>query len=93
VIDENVTGWLADDVERVFPKSVQKQDRYFPVLDENGEQVYEELEDEDGIRLVPKMFLLEDVKDITMTEAVPTLWGAVQRLIQSVEELEKLVLK
>jgi hypothetical protein len=29
---------------------------------------------------------MEAVKDITMTEALPTLWGAVQRLAASVEE-------
>lgn len=80
-IDAHVTGWLADDVEKVFPKSVSKEDRYFPVLDDNGNQIYE--------NEVPKMFLMEDVKDITMTEALPTLWGAVQDLIERIELLER----
>lgn len=100
--DKHVTGFLADDVEKIFPKSVSKQDRYFPVLDENGEEVYEEVTEtitepgENGtlvkkevVRTVRKMFLLENVKDITMTEALPTLWGAVQALIQEVEQLKK----
>lgn len=50
---------------------------YFPVLDENGEN-----------RTIEKMFLMKDVKDITMTEATPALWGAVQWLVKKVEELE-----
>lgn len=100
-VDTHVTGFLANDVEKVFPKSVTKSDRYFPVLDENGEQVYEEVEetvveaDEHGqpvskvvTRKVPQMFLMTDVKDLTMTEAVPTLWGAMQALIARLEALE-----
>lgn len=101
-LDSHVTGFLADDVEKVFPKSVTKADRYFPVLDENGEQVYEDVEEivtelgENGqevtktvTKKVEKMFLMADVKDLTMTEAMPTLWGAMQALIARVEELEK----
>jgi len=72
--DKHVTGFLADDVEKVFPKAVSKLDRYFPVLDENGK--------------VEKEIFLEDVKHITMTEATPTLWGAMQKLIERVEILE-----
>lgn len=100
-LDTHVTGFLADDVEKVFPKSVTKRDRYFPVLDEHGEQVYEEVEettevlDENGEarmqttkRKAAKMFLMTDVKDLTMTEAVPTLWGAMQALAARVEALE-----
>jgi len=72
--DKHVTGFLADDVEKIFPKAVSKLDRTFPVLDENGE--------------VEKEIFLEDVKHITMTEATPTLWGAMQKLIERVEILE-----
>lgn len=100
-IDKHVTGFLADDVENVFPKSVSKRDKCFPVLDEEGCPVYEEVTetvtelDKNGKEItketkreVQKMFLMKDVKDITMTEALPTLWGAVQSLIRRVEQLE-----
>ena len=165
-LDSNVTGFMADDVEKVFPKSVTRNSQYFPVLDENGDKVYEEIDEEyeetmkvinekgdfvmeeyeedvpvvdeekglmlyesyeyevEGVdrkgnprkikkkgerpvtrkekrtrplekrvkltrkRKVEKMFKMEDVKEITMTEAVPTLWGAVQYLIREIEELK-----
>jgi hypothetical protein len=84
-LDEHVTGFLADDVEKVFPKSVSKSDRYFPILDENGNKTYEEVEGEQ----VEKTFLMKDVKDITMTEAVPTLWGALQWALGRIDELSQ----
>jgi hypothetical protein len=98
-LDTHVTGWLADDVETVFPKAVQRANQYFPVLDGAGkpimETVTEQMRDgEDAAgnpvykevsRESEKRFLMEDVKDITMTEALPTLWGAVQRLAAIVE--------
>jgi len=40
-IDKNVTGFMADDVEKVFPKSVSTADTQFPVLDKEGNQVFE----------------------------------------------------
>ncbi|GHU76352.1 hypothetical protein FACS1894188_08750 [Clostridia bacterium] len=81
-VDEHVTGWLADDVSAVFPKSVSVCDKIFPLLDSDGEQLYEE----DGE--TPRTFLMENVKEITMTEAIPTLWGAVQALAARVAALE-----
>jgi hypothetical protein len=99
--DKHVTGFLADDVEKIFPKSVTKHDRYYPILDENGEQIYETVEEdivehnEDGqeiirktTRKVEKQFFLKDVKSLAMTESVPTLWGAVQCLSKQLEELK-----
>lgn len=101
-LDNHVTGWLADDVENVFPKAVQYADEYFPELDENGDPVMETITeripdgfDEDGneifkeeTRETPKMFLMEKVKNITMSEATPTLWGALQRLYEITQEQE-----
>jgi hypothetical protein len=97
--DKHRTGFLADDVEKVFPKSVTMMDEFFPVLDENGEEIFEEIEEniedrgENGkivtrtiSRNVKKQFLIENVKSVTMTEAIPTLWGAVQQLIKKGEE-------
>ncbi|GHU49960.1 hypothetical protein AGMMS49975_00030 [Clostridia bacterium] len=82
-VDKHVTGWLADDVERVFPKAVSASDQYFNLLDEDGSQMYKE----DGE--TPETFLMEDVKEITMTEALPTLWGAVQYLREIAENLSQ----
>ncbi len=39
-------------------------------------------------RIVPKMFLMEKVKDITMDQAVPTMWGALQWALQRIDTLE-----
>lgn len=47
-IDVHRTGFMADDVEKVFPKSVAIADETFPVLDEEGNKVYEQEVDEKG---------------------------------------------
>lgn len=83
-LDTHVTGWLADDVEEVFPKAVQANDETFNELDKYGDIVYENVDGEKR----PKTFKMEKVKNITMTEALPTLWGAVQALSAQVEELK-----
>ena len=96
-IDVHRTGFMADDVEKVFPKSVHIADRTFPVLDEEGNKVYEQKVDEKGNPVLDeegnpvmkeKTFVLEDVKSIAMEMAIPTLWGAVQELTKRVESLE-----
>lgn len=108
-LDEHRTGFMADDVEKVFPKDVMSADEYFPVLDENGEAVMELDLDENGNpqydvvgideggkeiystepRMKKKMFLLEQVKTISMEMAIPTLWGAVQALTKRLQALEE----
>ena len=96
-LDVHRTGFMADDVEKVFPKAVSIADRTFPLLDENGNKVYEQEVDESGNPVVDeegnpvmkeKTFVLEDVKTIAMEMAIPTLWGAVQELTKRVESLE-----
>lgn len=47
-IDVHRTGFMADDVEKVFPKSVSIANETFPVLDEEGNKVYEQEVDEEG---------------------------------------------
>ena len=47
-LDTHRTGFMADDVEKVFPKAVAKFDKTFPVLDEEGNKVYEQEVDEKG---------------------------------------------
>jgi hypothetical protein len=84
-LDTHVTGFLADDVEQVFPKAVQASNQSFLVLDANGNQIMETFTDQGVSHERPKTFQMKDVKDITMTEALPTLWGAVQKLAAVVE--------
>ena len=96
-LDVHRTGFMADDVEKVFPKSVHVADEIFPVLDEEGNKVQEQEVDEKGNPVLDeegnpvmkeKTFVLEDVKSIAMEMAIPTLWGAVQELTKRVESLE-----
>lgn len=47
-LDVHRTGFMADDVEKVFPKSVSIANETFPVLDEEGNKVYEQEVDEEG---------------------------------------------
>lgn len=75
-LDKHVTGWLADDVEKVFPKAVTSNNRTFYKYNEDGEVI-------EGEEIV-----IEDLKNITMTEALPTLWGAVQKLISVIDDQE-----
>lgn len=84
--DVHRTGWLATDVEAVFPKNVIEYDENYPVLDENGERQY----DEDG-NLVT--FTMENVKHICMQEALPTLWAAVQELAKRNAQLEERIME
>ena len=88
-LDVHRTGFMADDVEKVFPKSVATADETFPVLDEEGNKVYEQEVDEEGNPVMKeKTFVMKDVKSIAMEMAIPTLWGAVQELTKRVESLE-----
>ena len=130
-VDANVTGFMAEDMEKVFPKSVSTTDYTFHLYDnETGEPLMETVEVEKEVEVVEvkqgrsvkqievdseafyaldpkeqeelprkvvckkvmeerqKTHFLPDVKEITPTELVPTLWGAVQQLMHKVEELE-----
>lgn len=96
-LDVHRTGFMADDVEKVFPKSVIIADRTFPLLDEDGNKVYEQEVDESGNPVVDiegnpvmkeKTFVMEDVKTIAMEMAIPTMWGAIQELSKMVESLK-----
>ena len=82
IVDKHRTGWMADDVEKVFKNAVYRRDDTFPELDEKGEKVYEEIELEDGTKQkVEKRFVIKDVQHLDMTTiGLPTLWGAVQEL-------------
>lgn len=103
-LDIHRTGFIAQDVEKVFPKDVQSDPDSFPVLDEDGNPVMEDELDENGNivfeedGITPKQrektFTIEDCKKISMQDGLPTLWGAVQFLSQELKatkaELEKI---
>lgn len=80
-----VIGFMAEDVREVFPNAVGQSDQLFPVFDENGNPVYDV--DEFGNE-EQRMFEIKDVLDITLTEALPTLWGSCQELSKQVKELK-----
>lgn len=65
--DRTVTGFVADDVEKVFPKSVATCS---------------------GVKFADDS-IMHNVKELTNDQALPTLWGAVQKLIEKNEALEK----
>jgi len=62
-LDKTRTGFMADDVEKVFPKAVQEADEWFPELDENGDEIYIEERDEAGniIYEEPKFIEVEEL--------------------------------
>ncbi|MCM1323041.1 MAG: tail fiber domain-containing protein [Acetobacter sp.] len=98
-IDVHRTGFIAQDVEKVFPKDVQIDPDTFPVLDDDGKPIMIEAKDdegnvvyeEDGVtpKLIEKTFTIEDCKKISMADGLPTLWGAVQYLSGKVKSLAK----
>lgn len=94
--DRHVTGFLSDNVKKIFPKAVTAHDENLSVRDEEGnlEMITVSLPaDEENSRpypeayQVPKTIEIKGLQRVTLTEILPTLWGAVQALIQKVEQL------
>lgn len=92
--DRNMLGWIAQDVESVFPKAVNvkrhvikpeiKEVETGAVYDEKGnilsDAVYKIIQEEEAI---------EDCKDLNADQINKALYGAVQALISKVELLEE----
>lgn len=102
--DKHVTGFLADDVKKVWPKAVTAHDEFLPVLGSDGKPEMTSVTSPawkpentneaaaaatPTTRLIEKTTEIKDLQYVSLTEALPTLWGAVQKLIQKNEELEK----
>ena len=84
--DRHVTGFLADDVEKVFPKAVRVEEGVtkYQKRDANGNLLYKK--DESGNDVLDEIEL-NDVKHINMSDiGIATLWGAVQELSKQLEE-------
>jgi hypothetical protein len=102
VKDRSKLGWIAQDVEEVFPKAVGTsrfaynqvfEDVITPELDSDGNAVL----DENGIakiktekRLVSED-VIEDCKDLNSDQIYAAMYGTIQKLIEKVESLESKV--
>jgi len=99
VKDRSKLGWIAQDVESVFPKAVGTsrfvynqifEDVVTPELDSEGNAIL----DEQGVaktktekRLVSEE-VIEDCKDLNTDQIYAAMYGTIQKLIQKVETLE-----
>ena len=99
VKDRSKLGWIAQDVEAVFPKAVGTnrfaynqvfEDVVTPELDSDGNAVL----DENGVaktktekRLVSEE-VIEDCKDLNSDQIYAAMYGTIQKLIEKVETLE-----
>jgi hypothetical protein len=99
VKDRSKLGWIAQDVESVFPKAVGTsrfvynqifEDVVTPELDSEGNAIL----DEQGIaktktekRLVSEE-VIEDCKDLNTDQIYAAMYGTIQKLIEKVETLE-----
>jgi hypothetical protein len=102
VKDRSKLGWIAQDVEEVFPKAVGTsrfaynqvfEDVVTPELDSDGNAVL----DENGVaktktekRLVSED-VIEDCKDLNSDQIYAAMYGTIQKLIEKVESLESKV--
>jgi len=99
VRDRSKLGWIAQDVEAVFPKAVGTnrfaynqvfEDVVTPELDSDGNAVL----DENGVaktktekRLVSEE-VIQDCKDLNSDQIYAAMYGTIQKLIEKVEILE-----
>jgi len=102
-LNKHATGFMADDVVKVFPGAVTKEDAYLTVRDASGKAQMVPApptppwQDPDGgpgsprteTRLIEKTQEFKDLQYVCLADALPTLWGAVQKLIQEVEALKQ----
>lgn len=80
VKDRSKLGWIAQDVEQVFPKAVNQHRFAY-------NQKYEEVVKEDG-SIEKKLIsedVLEDCRDLNADQLYAVMYGAVQELVQKSE--------
>lgn len=75
IADRNNIGWIAQDVQSVFPKAVEKH-----------KFVYNQVKDKDGNIISEN--IIEDCLNLNGDQIYAALFGAVQKLIAKVESLE-----
>jgi len=101
VRDRHKLGWIAQDVEAVFPKSVGVYElKYNQVFEEIIVPVVEEELDSDGNVITPAQperiekgeliseEVIEDCRDLNADQLYAAMYGAIQKLISKVETLE-----
>jgi hypothetical protein len=105
VTDRHKIGWIAQDVELVFPKAVNVNEfRYNQVYEEPIESLDEGELDEEGNIINPttpkpqrgeaKLIsedVIEDCKNLNADQIYAAMYGAIQKLIEKVETLESTV--
>lgn len=74
--DQNILGWIAQDVQEVFPKAVQ----------ECKLEIQKEIKDENG-NIIQERQVLEDGLTLNSDQILKALYGAVQKL-QNIVELQ-----
>ena len=101
VRDRRKLGWIAQDVEAVFPKAVGTYEfKYNQVFEETIIPAVEEKLDADGNVITPAQperiekgeliseDVIEDCRDLNADQLYAAMYGAVQKLIAKVETLE-----
>ena len=99
--DRHKLGWIAQDVESVFPKAVRIHEfKYNQVFKETVIPAVEEKLNEDGNVITPAQperiekgeliseDVIEDCRDLNADQLYAAMYGAVQKLIAKVEALE-----
>lgn len=75
VPDRHSLGFIAQDVAKVFPKSVRIHERTLPIYDASGSVVSKET--------------ITDFHSLDTNQIYKVLYGAVSKLIDDVEEIQK----
>jgi hypothetical protein len=74
VADRHKIGWIAQDVEAVFPKAVGTHEFKYNQVFEDGELVSEDV--------------IEDCRDLNADQLYAAMYGTIQKLIAKIEALE-----
>ena len=101
VTDRRKLGWIAQDVEAIFPKAVGTHEfKYNQVFEETIISAIEEVLDDDGNVITPAQperiergdliseDVIEDCRDLNSDQLYAAMYGAVQKLMAKVETLE-----
>jgi hypothetical protein len=101
VTDRRKLGWIAQDVEAIFPKAVGIHEfKYNQVFEEIIIPAVEEVLDDDGNVITPAQperiekgeliseDVIEDCRDLNSDQLYAAMYGAVQKLMAKVELLE-----
>ncbi len=81
--DRTRLGFIADDVEKEFPKSIKIKEFRIKKRDENGDRI----KDEDGIDIIEDV--IEDCRTLNIDQVSMALHGTVLKLMEKVELLEE----